>query len=280
MNILLHLQQNELTEYHIYSYLAKVTRDPHNASIIKRIAAQEASHYDVWKTITKQDVEPNRLNIFFYTIVARLFGLSFGLKLMEGGEERAQAIYTSLAPQHPELLRIITEEQEHEQELLNLINTKALEYVSSVILGLNDALVELTGALIGFTLALHQTHLIGVVGLITGLAASLSMASASYLAARENNHKEPFIAGLVTGGSYSITTILLVVPYFLYTNPWFALIQTLVTATAIIAFFNFYTAVTKNISFKKRFLEMFSICVVVGTINFIIAAFVRKYFGL
>ena len=53
-----------------------------------------------------------------------------------------------------------------------------------MVLGLNDALVELTGALAGFTLAFRNTCLIAMAGFITGIAASLSMAASEYLSTK------------------------------------------------------------------------------------------------
>jgi VIT1/CCC1 family predicted Fe2+/Mn2+ transporter len=277
MTSALNLQRQELTEFHIYSRLAALTKDPHNAAILERIANQEKSHYELWKSITKQEVEPNRLNYFLYTALARLTGLNFALKLMEHGEEAAQDIYEKLAVDYPALKQIIAEEQAHEKELLDLINTRALEYAGSVILGLNDALIELSGALIGFTLSLTTSGHVATIGLITGVAASLSMASASYLSAREDGKKNPILAGAVTGTSYIATTLLLLLPYWLFTNPYIALVCTLTIAFGIIAFFNFYTAIIKNISFKKRFAEMAGICLVVGCINFGIGLAISRY---
>ncbi|MFO7814951.1 MAG: hypothetical protein R6V14_04350 [Halanaerobiales bacterium] len=39
------------------------------------------------------------------------------------------------------------EEEEHEQKLLNMLEEERLNYVGSVVLGLNDELVELTYSL-------------------------------------------------------------------------------------------------------------------------------------
>lgn len=61
---------------------------------------------------------------------------------------------------YPDLQALSLEEEVHEKSLIALINEERLEYMGSVVLGLNDALVEFTGALAGFTLALKrsQTH--------------------------------------------------------------------------------------------------------------------------
>lgn len=277
--LLLDLERQELTEFKIYYRLAEITREPGNATVLRRIAAEEYRHYELWKSITKKEVEPKKFTYFLYTTLARITGLNFALKLMERNEETAQTVYEQLSSTYPALKQIVTEEQAHEQELLNLINTKALEYAGSVILGLNDALIELSGALIGFSLALATSAHIATIGLITGIAASLSMASASYLAAREDEHKNPVLAGIVTGTSYIITTILLLIPYWIFTHRLIALACTLLISFAIIAFFNFYTAVIKNISFKKRFFEMSALCAIVGLVNFGIGLIISRYFG-
>jgi len=58
----------------------------------------------------------------------------------------------------------------------DLIEEKRLEYTGSIVLGLNDALVEMTGALAGLTLALQNTRLIALSGLVTGIAAASDIA--------------------------------------------------------------------------------------------------------
>jgi len=72
-----------------------------------------------------------------------------------------------------------------------------------MVLGLNDALVELTGTLAGLTFALKNTRLIALSGLITGIAATLSMAASEYLSARtEQESSRALKSSLYTGGAY------------------------------------------------------------------------------
>lgn len=277
---LLNLERDEITELTIYRKIIPLVKNPDNRQVLERFAAQEQEHYDFLKTVTGQSCRPEQRKVWWYYLITRLLGLSFGLKLLERDETHIVEVYDTLKTDYPEVEKILADEREHEEKLLNLINSKALRYVSSVILGLNDALIELTGALIGFTLALVETRMVALVGLITGFAASLSMASASYLSAKEAEHANPLLAGVVTGGSYAVTTLLLIAPYFLFSNPYGALVCSLIMVIGIIAFFNFYTAVTKNVSFKKRFTEMFMISLIVGAINFGIGILIKKYFPM
>ena len=174
---LLRYQKNEISEYHIYTKLAHLLPTSENRAILERIARDELRHAQVWQTYTQQEVAPNRMKVWFYYLISRIFGLTFGMKLMERGEEGAQEHYQQLSATFPDVAIIAREEHHHEEELLNLLDEERLQYMGSVVLGLNDALVELTGALAGLTFALQHNKLVALTGSITGIAAAFSMAA-------------------------------------------------------------------------------------------------------
>jgi VIT1/CCC1 family predicted Fe2+/Mn2+ transporter len=274
-------QRIEITEYHIYKNLAKMVKDDANRKVLEQIADDELRHSKVWQEYTQRDIKPNRWHIFKYTWISRIFGYTFGIKLMERGEEKAQANYASLRGQVPEIDNWIQEEEIHEQKLLMMLDEERLRYVGSVVLGLNDALVELTGALAGLTLALRDVDLIALSGLITGIAASLSMAASEYLSTRtEDTQKHPGRAAVYTGIAYVITVMLLVLPYLLIPNYILDLIIMLITAVLIIAVFNYYVSVAKDEPFRSRFLEMAGLSLGVAALSFIIGYFIRQWLGV
>ena len=153
---LLAYQKNEVTEHHIYARLARTVKSPKDRLILERIAGDELDHYHTWRSYTQQDVKPDRLAIWKYYLISRIFGFTFGIKLMEGGEESAQENYERLREVIPEAETIIHDEEEHEDALTQLLDEELLRYVGSIVLGISDALVELTGALAGLTLALQD----------------------------------------------------------------------------------------------------------------------------
>jgi VIT1/CCC1 family predicted Fe2+/Mn2+ transporter len=274
-------QQAEITEHHIYKRLAQVSKRSSNTEILEEIAASELQHYNFWRDHTGKDVEPSRLRIWFYSTVARILGLSFGLRLMEAGEDLAQRTYNELAEEIPGVDRIEKDEGEHEQRLIEMINEERLQYVSSIVLGLNDALVELTGALAGLTLALQNTRLVALTGLITGIAAALSMGGSEYLATKaEEAEKEPLRASLYTGGAYLVAVAILITPFLVLSNIFAALGWTLTNAILIILCFTYYISVAKGYSFRRRFGEMAGISLGVAVISFFIGLAVRHFFGI
>lgn len=275
-------QQTEITEYHIYKRLAKRIKSPENAKILDRIAEDELRHYNGWKKYTGEEVQPRWFFVWLYYLISVVFGFTFGVKLMEQGEEAAQANYEAISNVIPEAIQYEHEEDEHEEQLINMLDEERLQYAGSVVLGLNDALVELTGALAGLTLALQNGKLIALSGLITGIAASLSMAASEYLSTRsEETTKQPVRAAIYTGIAYIITVALLVLPYLLMPENFYAdLAIALTTAVIIIAVFNYYISVAKGESFRARFLEMAGLSLGVATFSFIIGYFIRLWLGI
>jgi VIT1/CCC1 family predicted Fe2+/Mn2+ transporter len=279
-DIILTSQKNEITEHIIYSKLSQAVKDKQNKEILKQISDDEKRHYGFWKKYTNKDVKPNKLKIWWYYLISRIFGITFGIKLMERGEEDAQVIYGKISEQVPSAEQIVHDEDVHEQKLVNMIDEERLKYISSIVLGLNDALVELTGALAGFTLALQNTNLIGVTGLITGIAASLSMGASEYLSTKsEETEKSPAKAALYTTVAYVLTVILLIFPYLILTNVYLCLGLALIDAIVVILIFTFYVSVAKEIEFKKRFLEMALISLGIAGLSFVIGYLVNTIFN-
>ena len=275
-------QRGEITEHHVYKELARREADPRNREILERIADDELRHYEFWAQKTAERPLPERFVVWKYVWLARLLGLTFAIKLMEQGEERAQAKYDDLLGAIPEAAAVLRDEHEHESELTNMIDEERLRYVGSVVLGLNDALVELTGALAGFTLALQNSRLIAVIGLITGVAAALSMAASEYLSTKadEGDARSPLKAAIYTGMAYVMTVTVLISPYLLLSIPLLSLAFTVAGALAVILAFSYYVSVARDLPFWRRFFEMACLSLGVATISFGIGYLLRRFVGV
>lgn len=283
---LLTLQKGEMTGYIVYKKLAKRTKDVHNKEILNTIANEELKHYNIFKNYTNKDVSASRVRVVFYTLLSSILGLTFGVKLMEQGEAKTVKIYGLIVDEIPEIESIIKEEEEHEKLLINMIDEEGLTYMSSVVLGLNDALVELTGALAGFTLSIQNSKTIALIGLITGISASLSMAASEYLATKADEEdgsestKNALKASIYTGSAYVVTVVFLILPFFLFSNYIISLAISISVAILIIAIFNYYISVAKDYNFKKRFFGMASISISVALVSFFIGYLVNTFIGI
>lgn len=279
---LIEMQTGELTEYYVYTAIAKTVKDPKNKEILERIGREEKAHSEIWKKYTQTEVKPNRRKILWYGLLNRIFGFTFTLKLMEMGEDNAHLVYSSIVSEVPEAKSIAQDEQHHESELIGLLDEERLQYVGSMVLGLNDALVELTGTLAGLSLALQNTKLIALSGLVTGISATLSMMSSEYLSARSDGEEHPFKAASYTGIMYVVAVTLLVLPYLIFDSGHYlyALGTMLVIVVLIIFVFTYYVSVAQDLNFKKRFAEMVTISLSVATVAFIIGLIVKNVLGI
>jgi len=177
------------------------------------------------------------LKVKKFVLVSKIFGLTFGVRLMEKWESWAQQNYQSLLGPDQKVSEIINDEEEHEQQLIEMIDEDFLNYVGSIVLWLNDALVELTWALAGLSFALQNTNMVAVSGLIMWVAASFSMAGSEYLSNKVDwNTKIALKSSLYTGLAYVFTVVLLILPYFLVDNYIVALSITISIAILIILF--------------------------------------------
>ncbi|MCX8169177.1 MAG: VIT1/CCC1 transporter family protein [Candidatus Methanomethylicia archaeon] len=279
-NLILYAQRGEITEYMIYSKLSNYV-DGQNRDILIKIANDELKHYELLKKYSGIDVKPNLIKFFWYILVSRVFGFTFGLKLMENGEKTAVKVYSLLSKSIPEIYEVLKDEEIHEIRLIDLLDEEKLRYVGSMVLGLNDALVELTGALAGFTIALQDSKLISLLGFITGVAASFSMAASEYLSTKaEGEVKNPLKASIYTGLMYILTVLFLIFPYIFISNAYLCLLLTIVEVIIIIFIFTFYISVAKELPFRKRFLEMLIISLGVASISFALGFFIKIIFNI
>jgi len=281
---ILRFQREELTGARLYAALAKTVKDKKNAQVLADMAAAEEGHYAFWRKLSGADVAPDRMKIFLFGIAAKVLGLTFTLKLLEKNEEDASSGYVKVAHIIPEAVKIGQEEEAHEEALIAMIDEERLAYVGSIVLGLNDALVELTGTLAGLTFALQRGSIVAISGIITGIAAAFSMAASDYLASKAEGDPRAKKSAIYTGAAYLVTVVLLVLPYLLLPQRggwiYLSLAITLLIAIGIIAGFNYYLAVAKDQNFKTKFAEMAMISLGVAAFSFVVGLIVRAAFGV
>jgi len=276
------MQQSELTESVIYEKIAACAKGDENKATLRRLAAEEKGHYELWKRYTGMDMKPETGKVLKYVFLARTLGFTFAVKLMERGEGNAQEEYALLAGEVPESIAIRHQEEEHEAALMEMLDEERLQYVGSMVLGLNDALVELTGSLAGFAFALQNNRLIALSGLIVGISATFSMASSEFLAARSEGRSDALKSCSYTGIAYLLTVIALIAPYLLLPAGSYipALVCMLAVVILIIGGFTYYTSVAQDQPFKSRFLEMAGISITVAVVSFIVGILAKQFLGV
>jgi len=281
-NRLIKMQRDELTGSLLYEKIAARQKDAKNRQAFQDIARAERGHYATWKGYTKQDVAPARVRIAWFLLMSRLLGVMFTIKFFEKNEDTGISGLRSIEKELPEASAIIAEEEEHENRLMEMIDEERLHYVGSIVLGLNDALVELTGTIAGLTFALANNRLVALSGIITGVSATLSMAASNYLAQRADGNPKALKSSVYTGVAYLITVVLIVLPYLLLPNSWYvaAFVIMIATVVLVILGFNYYVSVAQGLPFFKRFGEMVLISLGVAALSFAIGLAAKHLLGV
>ncbi len=279
---ILKMQRDEITGNLLYAYIAGRQKDENNKAALLELAEAELNHHDVWKDYTGKDVKPRRLEIAFYKILSRVLGDTFTIKYLEKRENFGVEDLRRIEEEIPEARAIIDEEEEHEGRLLAMVDEERLHYIGAMVLGLNDALVELTGTIAGLTFALANTRLVALSAIITGVSATLSMAASNYLAERANGNANAFKSSLYTGMAYLVTVALMVLPFLLLPNSLSlaALGIMLATVVLIILLFNLYISIAQDFPFLRRFGEMALISLSVAAISFVIGLLAKSLLGI
>ena len=276
------MQKNEVTEAEIYRAIARRVKKEADRKTLLRIADEEDAHAKVWQGYTGKEVSADRRRVRRFSLIARVLGYTFAIKRMENGESGAQDIYSELIREVPEAENIMKDEEAHEKALIGILDEERLKYVGSMVLGLSDALVELTGTLAGLTFALQNTRLVALSGLITGVSATLSMASSEYLSAKSEGRSDALKSCSYTGIAYCITVALMVLPYLLLPSTAFIWALAIMLAVVVleIAGFSYYIAVTQELSFRSRFWEMAGISLGVAVLAFVIGLLAKALLGV
>ena len=220
--------------------------------------------------------------VWLFVVLGKIFGLVFVINLMEGGEDDSAENYRKLMEELPEARSIMEDETRHEAQLAAMIHEEKLSYIAGEdYQKTNDALVELTGALAGFTLALNDNRMVGMAGFITGVAATLSMAASEYLSKKaDTSEKHPLKAAVYTGVAYMITVAFLLLPYIVFESPLVALGFCLFDAALIILGFTYFVSVVRKESFVRGFTEMITISFSVAGISFLIGWAARSWLNI
>ena len=280
LSIIKKMQQSELTESVIYEKIAKFAKGDENKETLGRLAQEERAHCKIWEQYTGIKMKPQKLKVFLYSLTARILGFTFAVKRMEKGEKGAQEEYELLSQEVPESVEIRHQEEEHEHALLQMLDEERLHYVGSMVLGLNDALVELTGSLAGFAFALQNSRLIALSGLIVGISATFSMASSEFLAARSEGRTDALKSCAYTGVAYLLTVVALIAPYLIFSNYLVAMICMLAVVVLVIAGFSYYIGVAQDQPFGSRFMEMALISIGVAVVSFVVGILAKKFLGV
>ncbi len=277
--------KDEYGDHMVYKELANREKKEDRRHILEQLSEKELEHYRFWSNYTKgYKPQVNRL-LLLGVVFLRLFGLTFTLKLLERNEGKTIAAYRKYSENLPAdekaiLDSIIRDEEEHEHYFISQIDEGVLRYMSFIVLGLADAIVEITGVHAGFLGVTSSTLIAGISGLVVGFAAAISMASAAYLQAKHDLKRSPVLSAISTGLAYIGAVAMLALPYFLTHDMLLAFGGSVGLALTLTAAFTFYGSVITERMFAREFAV--SVALTLGTAlgAYLFGEFLGNAFGV
>jgi len=278
---------DEFTDSKLYEKLAETVEDDSPfAGVLRVLSTTENGHYEFWKRYAPGETPRlNRAKLYWILLLRWVFGLTFASRYLDRHEESVVKEYQALsdlipAPDRPAFDKMVADEEEHEKEFSQKIETSAIRYISFVVLGLADALVEITGIHAGSLGIYHKTEIAGLAGVIAGAAASLAMASAAFAQAKQGFRGSAKLSATYTGVSYFVTAVVLASPYFLTANMVTALSTSLLLAVLILALTTYYSTVISAKPFFRDFAVILSIMFAVTVVLYVFGYIVRIETGI
>ncbi len=279
---------DEYTDYVVYKKLAGLGFEKRHkfSGTLKRLSGMEYGHYRFWsKYCPERKIGVSNLKVYFIILIRLLLGVTFAVKFLERNEMSTIKKYKEVAHQIPQrdraqFRRMVADEVEHENEFAGQFDEPHIKYISFIVLGLADALVEIAGIHAGSLGIYNSTELAGLAGIIAGAAASIAMASAAFAQAKTGFKGSATLSAIYTGISYFITAVILATPYFLTKIMVGALTVSLLLAVVLIAFISFYGSVISGAAFRKDFIEITSIMFGATVALYLIGTVIRYLVGI
>jgi vacuolar iron transporter family protein len=265
---------------------AKSEKNDSYRALLNDLAQYEEKHFEFWKSLSGQDdYKVSSTVIMTYRIIRAIFGITFTLRLLEKQQSSLSDtmrayLFENEHPRSREMEEIVHVDEVREDKLIRQFKEDRVNFIGSIVLGLNDGLIELSGALTGFSFAFRDHSTVMLAGFILGISASLSMASSAYLQARQEKGKDPQKSALFTGVAYMVVVVLLILPFLVVPVIEGSIAIMILTVMAIVAGLSFYTSVIFNRNFSQSFREMLLFSVGTAFVTFLIGSAARYFLGI
>lgn len=136
----------------------------------------------------------SKLSLYSTRLLRKILGPGAVASLLEMGENSAIQKYFKFLTAYQEnldeeerreLSEVILDELEHEKFFYESKRRLHVENIRDLVLGMNDGLVEILGAVTGLSAVyVYNPKLVGISGLIVGVAGALSMAIGTFISVR------------------------------------------------------------------------------------------------
>jgi VIT1/CCC1 family predicted Fe2+/Mn2+ transporter len=195
-NIIKHSYRDEILAHELYKKLAVKEKDEKVKKVLDTLSKMELTHAEIWSKIANGrgiKLDPikfkDKLKLKYFNFIRNILGLNLTIKILEQGENNDIEKYSDLLKSNlftddekNMLNNVLIDELVHE-ELLGVMETKG-KNLRDFVYGISDGLIEVLAAVSGLASVLLNPILVGIGGLIVGLAGTLSMSIGAFLSTK------------------------------------------------------------------------------------------------
>ena len=308
------LYLHEMADYEIFSRMAGAEKDKGLKVLLGRLARMEKAHMEIWEDIGEEMAGKKEemagpgawmvmIKVYAYLLARRILGVAFVTMLLGRGELESlerynDAVRNSSLPKEDRkrLDTIIADEKYNEDNLKDSIRKYRgqLNYIRSIVFGLNDGLVEILAAVAGIAVVATTSGVVVIAGIIIGVSGTLSMAGGSYLSAKSHNlvedidedgvsrshHTTPAKEALYTGVYYFMGSLVAVMPFIFGLVGFEGIISAVIAVSIVLTTVSVIVAVVSGSSVSRRIFEMLAISLGAVVVTVILGTIARVYFGV
>lgn len=295
------LYANEMFHHYVLKRLASMERNSSVKRILDSLAAEESKHSKMWKDIPGVGrkgsyADQGSFAIGAIAFMRRLFGLQLTIKVMEYNEILLEKRLGRNIDEFRFTKResdTINRVRDSEMGAEDTMKARLLEYSSvlnnirNVILGMNDGLVEILGAVAGFAAALQQPTLVIIAGLIVAVAGTLSMTGGVYLSVdyeksvyKKRKAGSSRTAGLYTGIAYIIGALVPLLPFLFGASGYYALGISILITAIILSVVSILISVVSDTPILERIVKTLLISLGIVAITITLGIYARNVLHL
>ncbi|MFM2374473.1 MAG: hypothetical protein RLZZ234_468 [Candidatus Parcubacteria bacterium] len=268
-----------LRHYEIYLTLESYEKEPALKMLMSELAQVTKDEFIFWgrKGVVRGDEVKRPLLAYGYVVLRRLLGVTLATHLIINRERARLSHFEAYCVDcldHDER-KAVEAMIARSLALVPASEDPHYRFFSYVVLGWNDALIELVGALIGFSLALRDPRIVTVAGLVSGITAAASIAASAYLQAEHETGKDPHRAAFYTGLSYFVIATLLVLPFVITGSIVWGVVIMLGIALMLVFVLALYSSVVLGKAYLHQVRQILALSLGVAFVAFSVGYFLN-----
>ncbi|MEM0159772.1 MAG: VIT1/CCC1 transporter family protein [Candidatus Micrarchaeaceae archaeon] len=270
------LQADEALHAEVYRRLAASDRNAKSKAVLEKLYRIEKDHAVLLQRILAMNGYEKRgrissISLFAISAARKFLGFTFAIKLMEYNKllinkRFRDALRSFKFDARERLMLSRLEKGEKVEEMLNnllLPLNSVLRNIRDVVFGMNDGLVEVLAATVGFSAALQEPLLVLIAGLLVAVSGALSMAGGAYLSTKyekvistaKSQGKLPARSALYTGIFYIFGAIFPILPFAFGIGGISGIALAMVLTAIVLLFTSTLIAILSNESISRRVAE-------------------------